>query len=352
MTLLFNHTKDENGESLTVSRPGKPLLQARDSHPDFAKILEGVRAGDESVLDLIDAAPAAALKFAQLTERISVRGTRLFIDGTEIDNSLSGTILRHLSEGVEDWRPLVAFLDNIIQNPQEHSRTQLYDWLAARDFTITEDGMIVAYKGVVNAGEGLFRSTSSGFAVVDGQEQNGYTSYYLGSVVEMPRDMVAHNPLAACSVGLHVGSYDHAAGYGDTLLEVHVNPRDVVSVPNDSSWSKVRCCRMRIVAVNKLGPIHTATTPSADSKLAVSSKTTKKGKVVLRDVSDLRRGDVFVSLDKRSSGTPFRLIEWGAGQAAVINTPTADTDRQRTVKVDRLADPRLYKRIRRGKAKA
>jgi hypothetical protein len=33
------------------------------------------------------------------------------------------------------------------------------------------------------------------------------------------------------------------------MLEVHVNPRDVVSVPTDSNWQKVRCCRYKVVDV-------------------------------------------------------------------------------------------------------
>jgi hypothetical protein len=44
-----------------------------------------------------------------------------------------------------------------------------------------------------------------------------------------------------------VGSFDHAAGYGNTLLEVKVNPRDVVSVPSDTGGAKMRVCRYTVV---------------------------------------------------------------------------------------------------------
>jgi hypothetical protein len=53
--------------------------------------------------------------------------------------------------------------------------------------------------------------------------------------------------LNGCSVGLHVGTYDYASNFTLNVLEVHVNPRDVVSVPTDSNWAKVRCCRYVVI---------------------------------------------------------------------------------------------------------
>ena len=153
-------------------------------------------------------------------------------------------MLRFLEAGVEDWVPLVKFFENVQANPNEHSREQLYNWLAKRDFTITPDGLIVGYKGVTRD----YRSILSGTATVDGVVYKGQIPNHIGAVVEMPRDQVQWDPSVGCHTGLHVGTYEYANGFAQgVLLEVHVNPRDVVSVPTDCDWAKVRVCRYVVV---------------------------------------------------------------------------------------------------------
>jgi hypothetical protein len=65
----------------------------------------------------------------------------------------------------------------------------------------------------------------------------------------MPRDRVTFDPNNGCSFGLHVGTFSYANSYGSTVLEVHVNPRDVVSVPTDCQDQKMRTCRYEVVQV-------------------------------------------------------------------------------------------------------
>jgi hypothetical protein len=82
---------------------------------------------------------------------------------------------------------------------------------------------------------------------VDGVEVKGRIPYVDGSVVTMPRSAVGDNRNIACSTGLHAGTYSYASGYGDTLILVKINPRDVVSVPNDSSGQKLRVSRLVVL---------------------------------------------------------------------------------------------------------
>jgi hypothetical protein len=66
----------------------------------------------------------------------------------------------------------------------------------------------------------------------------------------MPRSEVAHNPRQACEAGLHVGTFNYVGGHTrEHVLEVHVNPRDIVSVPTDGGGQKVRVCRYTVAAV-------------------------------------------------------------------------------------------------------
>lgn len=247
MGVQYTLIGNEDGESnIVVFVTGSAPQVAHSTHPNFEKIVELAILGDERVGELFDIAQTAAQKFQRLSERITTKNGRLYLDNVEVDNALTNQVLRFLEQGVEDWKPLVAFFENVQSNPNEHSREQLYNWLAQRDFTITADGMIVGYKGVTSD----LQSIHSGKAIVDGVEVTGRIPNAIGSVIEMPRDQVQHDPSVGCHRGLHVGTYEYADGFAQgALLEVHVNPRDVVSVPTDCNWAKVRTCRYVVVGV-------------------------------------------------------------------------------------------------------
>ena len=248
--LQYTIIGNEDGESnIVVFVAGSTPQVASQSHPNYDRIVEGALAGDDSIIELFDIAATAAQKFSRLSERVTTANGRLYLDGEEVDNALSAQVLRFMDEGVEDYKPLVAFFENVQANPNEHSREQLYEWLSRRDFTITADGMIVGYKGVDPQDDGTFLSISSGKAIVDGEVVTGRIPTNLGSIIEMPRSEVEWDPTVGCHTGLHVGTFDYASSFGrGAVLEVHVNPRDVVSVPTDSDAAKVRCCRYNIVA--------------------------------------------------------------------------------------------------------
>jgi len=157
--------------------------------------------------------------------------------------------VRFLDEGVDDWKPLIAFLEKVQQNPQEHSRNQLFEWLTRQVFTITDDGDIIGYKSVKSDGAGGFTSISSGTALVNGEVKTGRIPQRVGDVVTMPRSEVAFDPSQGCSTGLHVANWDYASTWTshDAVLAVAVNPRDVVSVPTDCDFQKVRVCRYTVI---------------------------------------------------------------------------------------------------------
>ena len=71
---------------------------------------------------------------------------------------------------------------------------------------------------------------------------------------------MAWDPSAGCAQGLHAGSYDYAKQYASgVLLLVKINPRDVVSVPTDSDWAKIRTSRYEVVdAYSAPEPIRSA----------------------------------------------------------------------------------------------
>lgn len=228
------------------------MYSATDSHQNFARIQEMCQAGDESVVELFDISNTIQERFRRLSERVSISNGRVYFDGEEVDNALTQQVVRFINEGVEDFEPLILFFEKVQTNPNSHSREQLYRWLADRDFTINQDGNIIAYKGVRKNAEDDYVSIATGTAIVDGVKHTGAIPNPIGAVVEMPRKDVQHDPSVGCHTGLHAANWSYASGWAKgAVLTVEINPRDVVSVPTDCSDQKMRVCRYTVTGVTE-----------------------------------------------------------------------------------------------------
>lgn len=249
----------EDGERnlVLVDGEGNILPPIHDSHSNFSKILELLISEaylddpdqEDYLMQLIDIERSVKKKFDKLSDRVSVAGGKVHFDNEPVDSSITRQIVRFLDEDL-DFMPLVYFFEKIQTNPNEHSKRMLYDWLAARDFTITSTGDFIGYKGVNKSVDGSLVSGYAGKAIVDGEEKDGHIPNEVGSTIEMPRNEVVHDPHDGCSYGLHVGTYGYARSYANgAMLKVVVNPRDVVSVPVDGAGEKMRVCRYSVVEV-------------------------------------------------------------------------------------------------------
>jgi hypothetical protein len=251
--IMFTLVGDGEEANVVVFVPGEdgPLV-AHSSHPNFNAIVTAARAQDHGIVELFDVASTIAQKFERLSERITTANGELFLDGEALDGVVTDHILRSMEAGLKDWEPLVKFIEALSTNPNQESVDQLYTWLKSAGLVIDTDGMIVGYKGVQGRGSQSdpYRSVNSGKAIVNGEVRIGNIPNGPGDVVEMPRSEVEFDPSVGCSQGLHVGSYAYASGWArGALLEVRVNPRDVVSVPTDCNAEKLRCCRYTVVDV-------------------------------------------------------------------------------------------------------
>lgn len=246
-----------------------PVYSADDSHPHWDAIIEGLRSGDDGVWELFDVATGVLNQFKKVTDRVSWNGSEVLWDGDPIHTALADHLARAIAEGnVDNYTALAKFWEKLESNPEAHSREQAYDWLACHKFQITPEGDVVGYKGVrpgyvAADGVQVYHSTASSqvkgapSAYVNGKAipELSTVPQAIGDEVTMPRSEVAHDPSEACKRGLHVATYGYASGYG-TVLEVHVNPRDIVSVPTDGRGAKVR--------VNRYVAARIATEPADD----------------------------------------------------------------------------------------
>lgn len=250
MSFQYNLVGDSKGQTLTVIFSDGSLQPVSSSHVEFTRILGYLvdtpieEIDEDHVRKMVDISGAVANRLTVLSERVSVAGSNVLFDGDKIDSAIADHILRLLQEDDESgWRPLVNFLEKIATNPDPESRDSLYTWLSVNNFTLTPSGDFVAYKGV-RVIDGVSHSINEGTAFVDGVEVTGPIPNPLGAVVSMPRASVDIDRAVGCSTGLHAGVYSYAKAFArGRVVTVHINPRDVVSVPSDCSSQKLRVSR-------------------------------------------------------------------------------------------------------------
>jgi hypothetical protein len=259
--MYYRYTNDQGRESLILDGDGISAA-VPSSHPRFAELVDYLRGHTEHdpqhVRSLLDAGGALAARLRRLSERVTFDGTHLRFDGDVIDTSMSRHIVRMMRAGDENYARWVKFLENLAGNPSSLSRIHLFTWLDGRDFAITPDGHLLGYKGV--RADEHNSSVMAGTALVNGTWHHGHIPNPVGATIEMPRRQVTADRDAGCAAGLHVGTHAYATGFGQRLLLVAVNPRDVVSVPRDCQYQKLRCCRYTVLAASdRPSPV---TTPS------------------------------------------------------------------------------------------
>lgn len=175
---------------------------------------------------------------------VSVTNGKMKWDGIDMPEMFSGTILDMIQQGYP-FEPMLNFLDNMSQNPSDHAIVELFQFMENKNMPITPDGHFLAYKAVRGDYKDIFSGTFNN---------------HVGQICEVPRSKVNTNRNDHCGAGLHVGAFDYAKSYGgidldddeggggNKLMICKVNPRDVVSVPNDCRCQKLRCCRYEVVS--------------------------------------------------------------------------------------------------------
>lgn len=241
--------------TVTLLSDGLVLIADR-NHPRFSGIEEAVQSlqargytwqvpedEQESFHRLFDMRRAVEEAF-QLTDRITLVGSLLHFDGKPVESVLADHVLRAIRQGLDKsaYMPFIRFWERVQANPSEHSRENLMRWLMSEEFTVTDDGHIVGYKGVNDD----FGSCTAGPGFVNGQYQHGHLDNTPGNVVEVARSYVTHDPALGCAQGLHVGTWKYAHNFGRKTLEVWVDPADVVSVPTDCNGEKMRVSKYTV----------------------------------------------------------------------------------------------------------
>jgi len=188
---------------------------------------------DEERFDEIPHAVNRSQQIIEYTKgKFLVRNGVVVINEEALPDALSDKLLE-LIDGDEDTTALERFWGELRKNPSEDSRRDLFSFLRANKIPITMNGCFIAYKKVRENYKDC---------------HTGRISNKPGLTVKMPREKVDADRNRTCSSGLHVAAFAYANNFSSGhLLEVEVNPRDVVAVPPDYNQQKMRVCRYRVI---------------------------------------------------------------------------------------------------------
>lgn len=119
-------------------------------------------------------------------------------------------------------------------NPNEECRQNLWWFLNRNGLVVSKHGFFIAYRNVDR--------TSNPNVYTDNHTHT--FRIRIGEMVTMPREECCADNNQLCASGLHAGSRDWLKrNYcGNVGLTILVNPADVVSLPHEDHYGKMRCC--------------------------------------------------------------------------------------------------------------
>ena len=246
------------GSNITVVIGTTPHTVSK-NHITYNKLLAAIKAGEwETVQDIIEP-KQVVLNFGQ--GNVSIEGDKIFWKGRVMHNALTKRMVAMIQEDFP-VEPLIAFMENLMENPSKRAVNELYGFLEKNTLPITSDGCFLAYKKVrqdyfdVHSGTVLnkpaaYMTDEDTAALEEAVGKNNEVTVEVVdgvTVVSMERNLVDDDQNRTCSTGLHFCSQDYLNNFGgERIVILKINPRDVVSIPNDYNDSKGRCARYEIV---------------------------------------------------------------------------------------------------------
>ena len=215
-SLILNH----DGTTTTINR----------ADGRYDKVLDKIKEGK-----LDEIIPLLSITKNLIDNGFTVVDGVVHIEDDALPDSLSQRVLDFYNNGLP-FQPLLKFWAKLKTNPSFNSRQMLYKFLEHNGHPITSEGNFIAYRAVRN--DFLDKHT--------GKMDNS-----VGNVVAIDRSKVDDNPNNTCSHGLHVATLSYAQSFAsgdDKLLDVEVDPSDVVAVPTDYNGTKMRVCKFKVVA--------------------------------------------------------------------------------------------------------
>jgi hypothetical protein len=212
-------------------------VEINKDHLNFKKIVAALNSSSVRFEEIENLACVAKSVSSSSGGKIEVTDLGVFFNGELIHNSVVDAIYEYRTAGL-DIKPIVKFLENLMENPSASSIEQLWRFIETHKLPLTEDGHLLAYKCVRKDYKDKF---------------SGTISNTIGSVIKMDRNKISDDARHHCAQGLHVGGLAYSgpngwySGHGDKCIIVKVNPKNVVCVPYDHNSTKIRVCEYEVV---------------------------------------------------------------------------------------------------------
>ena len=222
-----------NNDKITFYHAGK-MHHVHSSNLNFYTIKKAIL---EKRFDDIDVLLEPFKVVEQRTNgQLKVVDQSIYYKDDKLPETLANRLLDMIQSGISNLDSYLKFLENTYNNPSSNSREQLYKFIEHKEMPITEDGCVLAWKGV-----------SKDYM----DKHSGTFSNTVGTTNTMKRRDVDDNPNNHCSKGFHVGSKAYAdswAGDDGKLMIVKYDPANAVSVPSDHNFEKLRVSEYTVIA--------------------------------------------------------------------------------------------------------
>lgn len=228
--------------SISLVLDGKPyqVLAGNSTFRDLQKLLTSHNYTVEEVESLLTVGNMLKAKFNNIGSSLVMNDDEeIFCNGKRINLTLEKKLIEDIENGISVTN-FYNFVVNLMQNESQDSIDELYLFMQFANMPLTEDGHFLAYKKIRDDYTDCWTGT------IDNS---------IGEVVSMDRRRVDSNRKITCSDGLHFCSYKYLpefrGGSGYRVVILKINPKDVVSIPNDYNNTKGRCCKYQVVAEYK-----------------------------------------------------------------------------------------------------
>lgn len=217
-----------------------------------------------------------------LNNKVTILDDKLIIETGALDSNAKPEVLHLELNKADASDPVVAFIKllkekgtidteierikpfliNMFKNPYINAVEEIYEYCLAKDFEITEDGCLLAYKNVRKDFGSIY--------------DNGKTKHTIGQITKV--ENFDTNRSRECSSGLHFCSKSYLSRYsGDVTIIVKVNPMHICAIPRDYNFSKGRCTQYEMVGVmGKDGTLQTTNIEAATGQKTVKTKAQAK----------------------------------------------------------------------------
>lgn len=248
----LTHIKS-NDNRYTVILDGQPH-QFDPSHHNYIGLVECVHASDSNEFVTLLNEGSIIEDWSEGSFEFRKGTGHLYFEDEQIASDPTHRILECIKQGFPH-QFMLNYLTNLYDNISQRAVQESYNWSSHKGLPITEDGMMIGYKGVrPHVGEDFV--DKMGNTVTEGDLVDIFTGRTFrnnaGDKPSMKRRQVCDDHAVGCSAGLHIGTYDYAcnwAGNTGVVVLVKFNPKDIVSVPSDCEHQKLRVSDYEVMSI-------------------------------------------------------------------------------------------------------